>query len=796
MKKLKWVFVLLFTVIFISNFNLSTSYAEDDGYYIENMDVQVKVNDKREYIITETIDAFFDEERHGIIRTIPKSTDLEDYQITNIDVKGAPYVEEDSSSLVLKIGDEDETIVGEQRYIITYTIECFDDEQTNGDYIYLNVLGNEWDTDIKKFTATITYPENSNLEKLTITNGKYGDTHNTLVNYSQNNNKIEITSKQTISPNNGVTVNAKLNEGSFKNAPTRTYPYTIKNDVINADISKEKTYSITRDLTVEINENIDENNLHSIYIWNSTSRDYIKNVKINSKDITFNESNNSLLLPSKEGIYNFKVTFNVEPPIMDNVKFHIGDFSNEGKIENVKLKVTSPFTINDCKVDFYQHGVNMGTDRYKFNIDNDTLSFENLNNLNLKESATLTLDIDNSLFSISQPSSYYIAIGFSFLALLLILFLYFKNKDKEKLISAVEFYPPKNLNPSEVAFAYKGSVSSRDIISLIFYWASHKHIKLKINKDDSFIISKTNDLDDQHKPYEINIFNDLFNAGCDDIVSDKDLKSAEIKSIDEASREISSYFKNENSLEDLKSYSIGRLIGLLAGIPNILVLYYNSVLCHESPILGISFGMLLAALLFIFSNMYMSLANKRYYKSGIKKAIISGVILSTLYIIVFLLVIGFTNISGFIVLLLLFINLLGLILSGLVTKKSKYGKEILAHILGFKNFIEVAEKSRLEALLEESPDYFYSTLPYAQVLGVTKIWVEKFDGIRMKQPDYYDTYYSMTDIYIMSSLLNSFDRVNEVVDSSRYTPPSDGSGGFGSGGFSGGGSGGGGGSSW
>ena len=75
------------------------------------------------------------------------------------------------------------------------------------------------------------------------------------------------------------------------------------------------------------------------------------------------------------------------------------------------------------------------------------------------------------------------------------------------------------------------------------------------------------------------------------------------------------------------------------------------------------------------------------------------------------------------------ISIIDIVLCGLIVSRSDYGKDILAKIEGFKNFIEVAEKERLEALLEDDPYYFYNTLPFAQVLGVTKKWIDKFDKI-------------------------------------------------------------------
>lgn len=53
-----------------------------------------------------------------------------------------------------------------------------------------------------------------------------------------------------------------------------------------------------------------------------------------------------------------------------------------------------------------------------------------------------------------------------------------------------------------------------------------------------------------------------------------------------------------------------------------------------------------------------------------------------------------------------------------------YGK-----VCSFKRFLTVADKDRLEKLVEEFPDYFYDVLPYFYVFGITKKMKRKFDRI-------------------------------------------------------------------
>ena len=185
--------------------------------------------------------------------------------------------------------------------------------------------------------------------------------------------------------------------------------------------------------------------------------------------------------------------------------------------------------------------------------------------------------------------------------------------------------------------------------------------------------------------------------------------------------------------------------------------------------------------------------NKYVSKKKVSSILLKSYLL-LVYIVVNFIFLKYSELPASSMILTFLVSIMGFVLSGLVIKRTSYGKDILAQIEGFRNFMEVAEKERLEALLEDDPYYFYNTLPYAQVLGVTKKWIDKFDGISMNQPDYYDTYYPMRDIYAINMLNSSLNNVTSTVSKSAYSPSS--SDGFDGGGFSGGGGGGGGGSSW
>ncbi len=78
---------------------------------------------------------------------------------------------------------------------------------------------------------------------------------------------------------------------------------------------------------------------------------------------------------------------------------------------------------------------------------------------------------------------------------------------------------------------------------------------------------------------------------------------------------------------------------------------------------------------------------------------------------------------------------INLVFTIFMKRKTMYGEEIIARIKGFKEFLEKAEKPKLEQLVMENPTYFYDILPYTYVLNISKKWIDKFENIQIPQQD-------------------------------------------------------------
>ena len=122
-------------------------------------------------------------------------------------------------------------------------------------------------------------------------------------------------------------------------------------------------------------------------------------------------------------------------------------------------------------------------------------------------------------------------------------------------------------------------------------------------------------------------------------------------------------------------------------------------------------------------------------------------------------------------------------------------------IEGFKMYLGTAEEKTLQFHNppEMTPTVFETMLPYAMVLGVDKIWGQKFQNMlktsSLANQQYNSSWYvgaSMMNMNFANTLTSS---LSQSIASSSTQPSSSGSG-SGGGGFSGGGGGGGGGGGW
>jgi len=310
----------------------------------------------------------------------------------------------------------------------------------------------------------------------------------------------------------------------------------------------------------------------------------------------------------------------------------------------------------------------------------------------------------------------------------------------------VEYNPPDNLPPIEIGALLDRRVDITDISSVIMDLAVRGYIKIRYtvqeirfwpDKKDFELIKLKNGADLVHPADKI-IFELLFNGRDSVKLSDlKEQKTTFQLSIKKIQEDTEQYLYDEGYFDQVAKGKLKKL---------------KTYLSIATVILFIGFLI------------------SQIFPSGF----------------------GFIFIALFVVAVIV----LSVMMAKLAHKLTSQGVSTLGKILGFREFLQLTEKDKLQLLNapELQPEMFERFLPYAMVLGVEDKWAQKFKGIYNTIPNWYeDPTAASFNSYVLARNLTLFnDSFNQVF--SITSPRS--SSGFGGGGSSGGGSGGGGGGSW
>lgn len=421
------------------------------------------------------------------------------------------------------------------------------------------------------------------------------------------------------------------------------------------------------------------------------------------------------------------------------------------------------------------------------------------------EALTVWLDLPHNYFVFPVFDNTCITVTIAGILAFAISVLFFKYGREYPVVETVEFSAPYGLSSAEIGYVYRGYSKSQDIVSLIIYWASKGFLTIEEldEKGTNIKLTKIAELSDVRNREELRVFNALFKNR--EEVTTKELNTKFGNVISNATASLSLRFR-QNKEERIfsKKSTVLKSIGMfLAPVGIAIVLasvgYARMGIEEDAYIFGImGYGLFMVLGIFgYYATSFDGVAGTRNPKSmSVLFFIISAIATVAL---TFATGWGFKNPVP--MLLAYVFYLVSVVSVANMGRRTQIGSEWYGQILGLKRFIEVAEQSRIEALVEETPEIFYDILPYAYVLGVTDVWSKKFESIAIQQPDWYiSSQPNFTSYYMWHSLSRSMNTLQSSMVSIPAPTASSGGGSFGSGGggggFSGGGFGGTGGGSW
>lgn len=748
MKNHKFYRIFLCLLLCFLSIHIFDIQAEEPGYVYEDLNVIVTINEQKEYHVEEHMIIDFQKEMHGIIRDIPKNSSVEKVGITDVNVKGMPFYKQESTDLMkVTIGDKNQLVKGKKEIVLSYTLTHHQDEDTDGDDVYLNVLGDDYDTEVKQFHAQINYPDLPQPENIDITSGYRNATSNPYTSFTTSNHQICIDAKQKLAPRIGISAHLRFEEGTFSKAPVNVYPYKIQDMKTEIQVDEAQDFHVTQTLTY--NSIVEQSPYRMPLLsqdWKSNSYS-IKNLQVDGSQ--YQDYINTIDLYLKEGTHTITVQYLIHPyHIMDDaVTLILNQKDANTRIERYTCMLNMPYLPN-ISMRIQRQGSGNYASQIQKSTKDGMLYLKSTKAIQPQQLFTLLLPMKKAYFhrDTTIPNiAFYLLIPMLFIYVMMRLI--WRTKPP---ITPVNFYPPEGINSAQAGYIIDMKLTETDITSLIFYWADHGYLRIH-QKEDTYAFEKCKDIDRQAPAYEQKLFHQMFSYGTDGYVTKQQLMYLFYDDIMNANDAIIKYYQGDNALRDKKVERIRILCMCISWIPLIIYIFYRiyDVYSDISKVLQtlLPFSITLPLILTCY---VLSRKAKKNHKTFIQIFFLSMTIFMLILLIFSLAVdINVTFLIVFGACIILFILAKGM------HKDSTYRKQLLSSLLGFKEFIQTAEKDKLEMMLQEDSEYYYHVLPYAQVLHVSDIWMDKFKDLTLEQPDWYvgkETYHYAMMAYITQSI--------------------------------------------
>ncbi len=392
---------------------------------------------------------------------------------------------------------------------------------------------------------------------------------------------------------------------------------------------------------------------------------------------------------------------------------------------------------------------------------------------------------------------------------ILIVFIYYLitwflvGRDPKKGSIMTYFDPPESLSPASMRYILNMKYDEKILSAAIVNMAVKGHLSIK-ESDDSYILSRINDtlagLSDEEKA----ISNALFSGGKNIEVSNSH-HSEFAAAIEKCKKSLKSRFEITYFVLNLKIFIPGLVLCIIIMFTGIFADSLNFV--TGFMLLWLSFWTVgVAAILkmmFTFWKTAITAANKKSSK-------FAAAIVFTLVGLLFVgaeiggiyLFFMFLYSSIWVAPLAAIAILINYLFFRLLKAPTLAGRQVMDKIEGFRMFLDVAERHRMELLNPPVKDIktFEKFLPYALAFGIEENWAGYFNDVlsasSASQKGGYSPAWYHGSSFMTSNIgqfAGSLSSGLSSAFSSASVSPSSGSGG---GGFSGGGGGGGGGGGW
>ncbi len=330
-----------------------------------------------------------------------------------------------------------------------------------------------------------------------------------------------------------------------------------------------------------------------------------------------------------------------------------------------------------------------------------------------------------------------IEIGILLVCIVAVVILWFKYGKDKKTIETVEFTPPNGLNSLEMAYILKGTVSKKDVMSLLIILANKGYLKIVEDENFGFLNNKKYKIIrkkeyDGNNEYEKMFFQGLF-QGYENEVTQNYIYNEFKSTIDDIKDVI---YKSENlkKVYNKKSIKIQRISFFIMVVEFVISIIFE-LQNYYVPLYNIFFIILQLFVASPFFVMIFELQKKFTTNRMIKNVFITSILLVCIAYCRF--IIGEPEKIIWPIYLLENICIIFTSFMEMITvQKNEDAVSLTGRIRGYKNFLANVEKEKFNKFVKEDPQSFYEILPYMCVFGISDKWLNEFKISNVEMPDW------------------------------------------------------------
>lgn len=482
---------------------------------------------------------------------------------------------------------------------------------------------------------------------------------------------------------------SKIEDNNYKNDVSYiSSEFDIEKYNITLDVDKDGKIDVTEQFTINIPNDTKFNGIYkSIPLWQKYYDNNIemkKKIKISNlraigEKFVLNNTNDNIGIrigstrtTTNAGLHVYTIKYRYDMGMdlnnnLDELIFNIFDSYENTVINNMEIVINMPEDIKNDKIAFFKGSQDI-TDKINYEINEKNIK-ATLNNYLLNDSITIKMTLPEGYF-VGGTYNYGFISMLICIALIIISIVSFilwikYGKDYNKKCRTVEFYPPENLDSAQIGYIYGEKSIKKLTTALIIQLASKNYISIEEIEKNKYRIVNIGKDKTNLKKLSIN----------EQIVYLELFKNGDINILSEDISFAKVFSKINTTLENTIDKKV------------------NDIKSRKLKYITFSF-LCISIIAWLISYVYIKDLEPRF---------------NILYKISFIAIF----ITGF--------------FSIIMERKTNYGEMIIAKVLGFKNYLSVAEKDEIEDLVEKNPNYFYDILPYAYVLDVSKKWIGIFD---------------------------------------------------------------------